>query len=322
MSAGPIRVLLTTESEREARRLLGAVANRAQSLLELAQVAGIGEAIRRLGEDHFDAVLLDLAMSDGQGLEALIRLHDQAPDVPIVVLTGIDDDALAVRALKAGAQDSLVKTQVDGNLLIRAIRYAIERHQLQVALRAMSLVDDLTALYNRRGFLTLARQQLKMADRMRKRLSFIFFDLDGLKAINDSLGHREGDVALLETADLLKETFRESDIIARIGGDEFVVLAMENVGVSPDTWTTRLQENLRARNARVDRRYALSVSMGVAYYDPDFPCAIDDLFVRADALMYEQKRGKRPADAPVRTPYRVTPLETPRAGNALGDRVS
>ncbi len=309
MSGGPIKVLLVAESDRDARRLQGAVAGRASVQFELHVARDAGDAIRRLADDRFDAVLLDLSPVAGPTIEPLIRLHEHAPDVPIIVLTGEDDEVLAVRALKAGAQDSLVKGQIDGNLLVRAIRYAIERHQLQMALHAMSLVDELTSLYNRRGFLTLARQQLKMADRMRKRVSHIFVDLDGLKAINDTFGHREGDLALLETADLLKQTFRESDIIARIGGDEFVVLAMENVGETAQSWTTRLQENLRAHNERTHRRFPLSVSMGVAYYDPDFPCALDDLLAQADTLMYEQKRAKRLA--PSRGSMRSTPSSAP-----------
>jgi two-component system, cell cycle response regulator len=316
VSGGPIKVLLVTEAERDARRLHGVVAHRGAAQFELLHVTSASEAARRLAEDRFDALLLDLTIGEGNTLEPLVRLHESAPDVPIVVLTVVDDEGLAVRALKAGAQDSLVKDHVDGNLLVRAIRYAIERHQLQMALHAMALVDDLTGLYNRRGFLTLARQQLKMADRMRKRVSHIFVDLDGLKAINDTFGHREGDLALLETADLLKETFRESDIIARMGGDEFVVLAMENLGAGAVLWTTRLQENLQSRNAREHRRFPLAVSMGVSYYDPEFPCAIDDLIARADALMYEQKRSKRRAlvaDLPGAPPAAFRPLAPQRA---------
>ena len=100
---------------------------------------------------------------------------------------------------------------------------------------------------------------------------------------------------------MLKETFRESDIIARIGGDEFVVLAMDNAsGMLEDTWQERVQENLAIRNRRAEREYTLSVSMGVAYYDPDFPTALDDLLARADTLMYEEKRAKRDPEEPSR----------------------
>jgi diguanylate cyclase (GGDEF)-like protein/PAS domain S-box-containing protein len=165
-----------------------------------------------------------------------------------------------------------------------------QRKRMEDALRAMLVVDELTGLYNRRGFLTLGQQQLKMADRAKRKMVLLFADFDELKRINDALGHSEGDRALIEIASVLRETFRESDIIARIGGDEFVVLAIETDGVSAETLTTRLKENLEARNARGDRHYKLSLSVGIARYDPKHSCSIDELLARADRLMYEQKQ--------------------------------
>src|SRR6185312_3904038 len=241
MSASTTKILLVAEREPEVPELISALHDGGLSAVDLLHAAESTDALRHLAEDRFDAMLVSLRSDDENGFELIARLRDHAPDVPVVVLAPHEDDAVAVRA----------------------IRYAIERHQLQMALRAMALVDDLTGLYNRRGFQTLARQHMKMADRMRKRVSHIFVDLDGLKEINDSLGHREGDLALIEAADLLKETFRESDIIARIGGDEFVVLALETVGLAQEHWVTRLQENLARRNERPERRYRLSLSMGI-----------------------------------------------------------
>ena len=305
MSANGTKILLIAEHDPDVRLLIEALTDGGLAALDIDHAVDPADALRRLADDRFDAMLLAIEGRDTGALDVVTRMHDHAPDVPIIVLTDVADESVAVRALKAGAQDALVRRQTDGTLLVRAIRYAIERHQLQMALRAMALVDDLTGLYNRRGFQTLARQHMKMADRMRKRVSHIFVDLDGLKEINDTYGHREGDLALIETADLLKETFRESDIIARIGGDEFVVLALETVGLAQEHWAARLHENLMLRNQRPDRRYRLSLSMGIAYYDPDFPCPLDDLLDRADALMYEQKRTKRPS-SPGGTPVAPT----------------
>ena len=294
MSANGTKILLVSERELEIQELISALTAGGLPAVDLVWATEVARAQHILSDDRFDAMLVSLATDDPAAFDGVARLRDHAPDVPIVALTTEEDDAIAVRALKAGAEEC-IGGDANGAMLARAIRYAIERHQLQMALRAMALVDDLTGLYNRRGFQTLARQHMKMADRMRKRVSHIFVDLDGLKEINDTLGHREGDLALIETADLLKETFRESDIIARIGGDEFVVLALETVGLGQEHWVTRLQDNLTRRNERPERRYRLSVSMGIAYYDPDFPCPLDDLLDRADALMYEQKRTKRPS---------------------------
>jgi len=295
MSANGTKILLVAQREPEVPELISLLSDGGLAAVDLVHAAESLDALRCLSDDRFDAMLVSLAASDTAAFDAIARLRDHAPDVPIVALTADQDDTVTVRAIKAGAEECIAGDWMNGALLVRAIRYAIERHQLQMALRAMALVDDLTGLYNRRGFQTLARQHMKMADRMRKRVSHIFVDLDGLKEINDALGHREGDLALIETADLLKETFRESDIIARIGGDEFVVLALETVGLAQEHWVTRLQDNLTRRNERPDRRYRLSLSMGIAYYDPDFPCPLDDLLDRADALMYEQKRTKRPS---------------------------
>ncbi len=155
----------------------------------------------------------------------------------------------------------------------------------------MSLVDQLTGLNNRRGFLTLAEQQLKVADRTQEGIRLVFIDLDDMKWINDNLGHNIGDQALIEAADVLRETFRDSDIIARLGGDEFTVLAID---VSPEVpfLVERIAETLKAHNARKDRYYELGMSVGVAAYDPELRCSIEQLLARADELMYEQKRKK------------------------------
>lgn len=310
MSAVETRVLLIGAHEPSLRHLTAAIhAADAPFLIEHAR--DVAHALRRLSGERFDALLLDLS---GPAADADVPGHllEHAPDVPFVVITRSDDD-VAVRALKSGAQDSLPITESDGPLLVRALRYAIERHQLQMALRAMALIDELTGLYNRRGLQTLSRQYLRMADRLRKRVSHIFVDLDDLKAINDAFGHREGDRALVETAELLRETFRESDILARIGGDEFVVLALETPGLAHEQWAARLQENLRQRNDRADRRWLLSMSVGIVAYDPDYPCPIDDLLDRADALMYEQKRAKR---RPTPSGHPTIP---PRHGRARGE---
>jgi diguanylate cyclase (GGDEF)-like protein/PAS domain S-box-containing protein len=167
------------------------------------------------------------------------------------------------------------------------------RKRMEETLRALALIDDLTGLYNRRGFLALGQQQLKMADRTKRRMLLLFADFDDLKRINDTFGHPEGDRALIEVASVLRETFRESDIMARIAGDEFVVLAIETNGFPAEVLTTRLQENLEAHNARGGRHYKLSLSVGLARYDPERPCSIDELVARADRAMYERKQDNQ-----------------------------
>lgn len=193
------------------------------------------------------------------------------------------------------AEVSLNRTEIGGEFFVQAIiRDITNDKQAEEALKAMSLVDDLTGLYNRRGFLTLAEQELKMTNRMRRGTFLLFADLDGLKEINDTFGHLEGDQALINTARILKESFREPDIMARIGGDEFVILAKEGVlEADPKLFLDRLQKNLDFYIKKAVLRYPLSLSMGVVAYDPDQPVSIETLLAQADSRMYEEKQRKK-----------------------------
>jgi diguanylate cyclase (GGDEF)-like protein/PAS domain S-box-containing protein len=168
-----------------------------------------------------------------------------------------------------------------------------ERKRAEAALQSLSLVDELTGLYNRRGFLAVTNQHLEVIRRNHRVPVILYADLDGLKQINDSLGHHEGDRALVKAAEIFKETFRTSDIIARLGGDEFVVLASVGSEESAEFLTARLQENLDATNGRRNLPYNLSVSVGLAYFDDEGSHTIEELMARADQVMYENKRTKR-----------------------------
>ncbi len=175
-----------------------------------------------------------------------------------------------------------------------------DRKRMEAEILALSITDQLTGLYNRRGFLFHARQQLKLSERNKNGLLLFFADLDSLKNINDTLGHEEGDKALIEAANIIKETFRASDIIARLGGDEFAVLAINIKGTNHDVLTYRLNKIIDIWNSQEGRKYVLSISMGCSCYDPENPCSIDDLIARADKLMYERKQDKKrllPQDA-------------------------
>lgn len=169
----------------------------------------------------------------------------------------------------------------------------LRREKAEEQILLLSITDQLTGLHNRRGFLALAEQQLKLSDRTKKGFLLFFADLDGMKGINDTLGHKEGDHALIEVAAVLNETFRASDIIARMGGDEFAVLAIDMAEENADIQMARLQEQIERRNSQADRRYTLSISVGCSCYDPGNPHSIDELMVQADERMYEQKRSKK-----------------------------
>jgi diguanylate cyclase (GGDEF)-like protein/PAS domain S-box-containing protein len=168
-----------------------------------------------------------------------------------------------------------------------------EHKRLNEQLQAMSLTDELTDAYNRRGFITLSEQQLKIAERTRKDMLLFFVDLDRMKQINDTLGHQEGDKALIEIATVLKKVFRESDIIGRIGGDEFAILAIDITNETEEGLMKRLHSSLDSYNTLENRKYQLSLSIGTARYDPEIPSTLDFLMAQADTLMYEEKRKKQ-----------------------------
>jgi diguanylate cyclase (GGDEF)-like protein/PAS domain S-box-containing protein len=167
------------------------------------------------------------------------------------------------------------------------------RKQKEEALRSLTLVDDLTRLYNRRGFLTLAERHLKLAMRKKKGVFLLFCDVDGLKQINDTYGHLEGDRALSDAADVLRRTFRSADIIARLGGDEFTVFPLEADDTSTELLTERLTTALDGHNAQSRRPWRLRMSVGFAHFDPESPWTIETLLEEADRRLYENKRKRQ-----------------------------
>ncbi len=177
------------------------------------------------------------------------------------------------------------------NELLR--REIIERKRLEAELKDLSLTDELTGVYNRRGFFTIAEHKLKDANREKRRLLLLFADIDNLKEVNDAFGHREGDAVLVDTAKILQSTFRDCDIIARIGGDEFVVLNMGSSDNTEDAMNARLQESVDTYNTNSDRNYRISISAGMVEYNVESPHSLNDLLSRADKFMYEQKKHKR-----------------------------
>ena len=294
MHSRPIKVLLI-ESDREymdeLRERLGEI--RPGAGIDLEWAGELSQALARITQGGIDAILLDLDLPDSQGMVTFDRTYAFAPDVPIVVLTANDDEELGVSTVQGGAQDYLVKDEVSPPVLVRAVRHAIERHRLLSALRSLSLIDDLTGLYNRRGFAELGEQHLKLARRTARGATMVFLDLDRFKTINDSLGHHVGDRALIKVADILRATFRRSDIIARLGGDEFAVLALEASDESLELLLDRLRERFRDFNRSSREPYQLSVSIGMARQDGDMRMRLEDLLAEADNAMYGEKHGKR-----------------------------
>jgi diguanylate cyclase (GGDEF)-like protein len=169
---------------------------------------------------------------------------------------------------------------------------ALENARLYADIQRQAIMDELTGLYNRRGFFTLVEQQIRVLARMKKTALLIFVDIDEMKRINDTYGHQAGDQALVDSAAILKKTFRESDIVARMGGDEFAIFAIESSDANPES-VERLERNIRAFNMITQRPFKLSLSLGTMNWSPDSTINLDELLGRADKSMYEHKLAKK-----------------------------
>ncbi len=303
-SRRPVELLLVEDDPVLADGLQQALELSQQFQFHVQHVTRLAEALKAVGERGFDVVILDLTLPDAEGLDAPLALRNAAVDVPIVVLTGVDDDRLAEENVRAGMQDYLLKNEISSTLLVRAIRYAIERNRLVKRLKELSLKDDLTDLYNRRGFFTMAEQQLKVAERMDKPVLLFYVDIDGMKSCNDLHGHALGDRLLLKVARVLKRTFRESDVVARLGGDEFAVLTLDAANESAEHPLARLQRNLELENAAdPEGACEVSFSVGFAMGNAAQGLDLDELVRKADEMMYVEKR-RRKRDGVERAPAR------------------
>lgn len=408
MTDGVPRILLIEDNANDALAIK-IMLESADFPFKLEKAETLKSGLDILSEKQIDVILLDLGLPDSKGLDTFVNLFDEYPDVPIVMYTGLEDEDIAVKALQKGAQDYLVKGKVDSRLLVRTIRYSIERHRLRVELKRMSteleksetrfrdlierssdgmlivdsdgiiqyvnpaaesifnrkakelidesfefslepretktidipgregeivkaemrvmqtelrgstfyiidlkditeivehveekkilremtLRDELTDLYNRRGFYTHAEHIIKVSKRNKDKMILFFIDVDNLKSINDTYSHQAGDDALIDTTDIIKKTFRESDIIARFGGDEFVILARLVKKSLGEKLSARFKRNLNSHNKKNIRPYKLSLSVGVAQCGSKPNISIDDLLKRADESMYKQKQIKK-----------------------------
>jgi two-component system cell cycle response regulator len=286
-----IRVLLVEDNPADARWVREMLAEDVSGEFELEHAFTVRDGVEQLAAQDaaIDAVLLDLSLPDATGLDTLQRVLEASHNAVVIVMTGHGDEQIGLAAMQAGAQDYLVKGQVDGRTLRRALRFALER---QTVLQRLSHRDDLTGLHNRRGFMIQAEQVVRVARRQRVPFLLLFMDLDQLKEINDTFGHAEGNRAIVEAADVLRRCFRQSDLLARFGGDEFTALALTSHEADDAIVRGRLEDALRAVNEKPDRDYPLRFSIGVLTCEPTEDADIDTLLHQADKLMYRQKRLK------------------------------
>jgi diguanylate cyclase (GGDEF)-like protein len=282
-----VRVLLVEDNPGDARLVEILLAEAGQGF-EVSHAGRLGDALEELDRAYLDVVLLDLSLPDSSGLETVERVRMAAPQMPVVVLSGRADEDTALQALQSGAEDYLVKGQGDGDLIARAIRYAIERKKAEERLAYLAQYDPLTGLANRALFHDRLEQALARATRSGDAVALLFVDLDRFKAVNDTVGHAGGDQFLQEVAWRIAGRVRESDTVARLGGDEFAII-LEDLQDARDA--AKVARDLLMRLAEPvaldGYEIPVSASIGIAVRPPSEG---DRLLKDADAAMYRAKR--------------------------------
>ena len=285
-------VLLIEDNPGDARLLKEMLAEQPAAPFTLNWADRLSRGMEIMSSEKIDLLLLDLSLPDSHGLETFSKICAHAPKVPIIVLTGNDDRALALLAVKAGAQDYLFKGNLERELLVRSMQYSIERKRYQEELEHHANYDSLTGLPNR-NLLHDRLSQAVFAQRDVHPIAVVFLDLDHFKFINDSLGHTQGDKLLATVAERLHSTVREGDTVARIGGDEFVLIL--NDQTKEDVIFRAMQRILNKVSEPMaigGRELCITCSAGVSLYPQDGP-DVETLLKNADVAMYRAKERGR-----------------------------
>lgn len=259
---------------------------------EIERVSSLREALQALRHKEYHAVLLDLGLNDANGLDGLNAIKEDNPDLPVVILSGYNDSDTALKAVRGGAQEYVVKSHSSSRMLALSVLSSIERKRYERHLFRLANHDALTGLPNRRMFLEYIRRWLLRAERWQRTEAVMFMDVNGFKKVNDSLGHDVGDELLIQIAARLKVGLRASDMLARYGGDEFVVHL--DMGAEVDRASCG---QLADKIARIfsdpiqigENEISTGMSIGIAFYPDDGKDAAE-LIRQADEAMYVAKR--------------------------------
>jgi diguanylate cyclase (GGDEF) domain len=246
-----------------------------------------------LKDSRVDVILLDLSLPDSSGIDTVSNMRGINVDLPIIVLTGTDNDELGEQAIQQGAQEYLNKNEVSGRMLARIIRYAIKRKKMDKKLETLALTDPLTGLYNRRYFFERGWNEYVRARRYHHPLAIIMVDLDFFKQINDKHGHACGDKVLMEVAKLFLQTLRDVDLVARFGGEEFIILIPETDQAGVEFLAQRIRQEIYDTPMEHNgKNFNITASLGVALIEGvvgDF----ESLINQADIALYHAKENGR-----------------------------
>lgn len=261
----------------------------------ITQVESLGAALKKLKEMSFNAILLDLNLTDIQGLDNVRAIKEENPDIPIIVLSGYDDNELALGAVRGGAQEYMIKGHSNGRMLGLAVLSSIERKAYERHLFRQANHDDLTGLPNRRMFLEYMQRWIVRASRWKRVEAIMLLDVNDFKKVNDTLGHDIGDALLEQIAARLKVGLRTSDMLARYGGDEFIVHLDTDAHASRDMCAEIARKIIALFCDPISiggHEIQTGVSIGIAFY-PEHGKDAAELIQNADRAMYQAKKAKK-----------------------------
>jgi len=303
----PVRVLLIEDDPDDADYFVEALANKENGGIQMECAQDLREAFQRMAGDQFDIIVADLSLPDSQGIETFRKIRERSKDQPILVLTGLNDEMAALETLRRGAQDYLVKGQFSGAFLAKSLRYAIERNKIHQDLAKTSQElglanlkldhlahnDPLTDLLNRRGLDQVLSREVAWAHRHGSSIMALLVDLDDFKRINDTLGHAAGDIVLKEIARRMSEPLRLTDFLARIGGDEFLILLPDTEAVEGIRIAEKVRKAISEKLIDVrSKSIRVTASVGVVPISGD-SVSLDGLLSDTHLALYRsKKKGK------------------------------
>lgn len=284
-----LRVLLVANDEDEQQHfsnmLLG---DDSKCQFECVPASRLGAGMRLLKDGGYHVIVTDLSLPDARGLDAVAGLRRAAAELPIVVISGTHDEEVAIQAVKAGAQDYLVKSEISRESLRRTIRYAVERKSTEKHLAYLAHHDQLTGLANRTLFASRATTIIANAWTRGTKPAILVLDLDRFKHTNDALGHSVGDLLLVKVAERLTHCVGTPDAIARLGGDEFAILVEQNAQEDASGMARQLLQALEPDFVIHSHTISISASIGITVF-PENGSDVEQLLGNADAAMYRAK---------------------------------
>ena len=251
------------------------------------------EAVDVIRYVHIDVILLDLSLPGSSGIDTVSNVRNLSASLPIVVITGSDNDEQGEQAIQQGAQEYLNKNELNGRMLARVIKYAIKRKKMDEKLETLALSDPLTGLYNRRYFFERGWNEYVRARRYQHHLALIMLDLDYFKQINDKYGHASGDLVLMRVAKLFSKILSDVDLVARFGGEEFIMLIPETdkegvefvaQGIRQEIYDTPMEHH--------GKNFNISASLGIALIE-DVEGDFETMIHQADIALYYAKENGR-----------------------------